>query len=405
MQRIERVEAGLRERLADPPWKTMDLTDRMAYYAVPGLSIAVIDDGRVAWAKGYGLLETGGSRAVTPETLFQPGSIGKPMVALATLQLVESGLLDLDQDISQQLTSWQIPENPFTATRKVTLRRLLSHSAGVTVGGFVGYRQGAPLPDLQQVLDGMPPANSPPIVVDLMPGTQERYSGGGYMIVQQLLEDVTGQPLPELMQQLVLDPLGMDASTFIWPLPEEMRPAAARGHRASGAAIPGGWHIYPEAGAGASLWSTPTDVARFAIDLTNSYNGEGDSLLSHAMSMEMLTPLINDRGLGLLVYDDGADRFYFMHPGANDGYKSVLVVYPERRQGVVIMTNSDAGDQLWREVLNSVSVEYGWTRDRTWLYAGILAGIIAVALGVLTRYRRGSKSGPRPEEPSELDAG
>jgi CubicO group peptidase (beta-lactamase class C family) len=340
----------------------------------------MIDDGRIAWMKGYGVLEIGTTRPVTPETLFQPASLGKPIVAMAALHFVETGLLNLDRDVNEQLASWQVPENSLTQHQRVTLRRLLSHSAGVTVAGFVGYRQGMAVPNLQQILDGLPPANSDPILVDITPGTQERYSGGGYMIVQQLLEDVTGKPLPALLQQVVLQPLGMTSSVADWPLPESLHSLAAHGHRADGSPIAGGWHTYPEVGAGASMWSTPSDISRFVIQLMDAYRGGGADLISQAMATEMLSPQINNRGLGPLVYDDGGDLFYFMHPGANDGYKSVLVGYPERQQGVVIMTNSDNGDLLWREILNSISAEYGWVPDRTLLYILLVFACLIVAV-------------------------
>ncbi len=213
-RRIERVEQGLLNAQGDPPWKRMGLVERMAHYNVPGVSMAVINDYRVEWVKGYGVLEAGNSERVTPETLFQVASVAKPVVAVAALQYVEKGTLELDGDVNQRLVSWHLPENKFTTQEKVTLRRLLSHSAGVTVHGFRGYAQGEAIPNLEQILDGEPPANSPPIRVNAVPGRQFRYSGGGYMIVQQLLEDVTGRPFPEIMQSAVLEPWGMTASTF-----------------------------------------------------------------------------------------------------------------------------------------------------------------------------------------------
>jgi CubicO group peptidase (beta-lactamase class C family) len=255
------------------------------------------------------VLAAGSNEPVAPETLFQTASIGKPVVAAAALHLIEQGLLDLDADVNQSLESWQVHENPFTADEKVTLRRLLSHSAGVTVEAFRGYAQGEEIPDLRQILDGAPPANSPPVQIEIAPGTQQRYSGGGYMVVQQLIEDVTGDPFPETMQDFVLEPLGMDSSTFTYPLPDHLKHSAAAGHRSDGSPIPGGWHTYPEMGSGASLWSTPTDLANFAIGLMNSYNGQPGGVLSQDMAREMLTPQIDSRGLGPVILDEGGDLF------------------------------------------------------------------------------------------------
>ena len=387
-RRIRNVEDGLLKAYGNSPWERMEITDRMAYHNVPGVSIAAINDYQVEWARGYGVLEAGGSEQVTPETLFQVASIAKPVVAVAALYYVERGFVDLDSDVNSRLVSWQVPENEFTVEEKVTLRRLLSHSAGVTVGGFRGYALGEEVPNLQQILNGEWPANSPPIRVDIVPGIQYRYSGGGYMIVQQLMEDVTGEPFQDIIQNSVLEPWGMTASTFESPLPERLRTIAAFGHRADGLPIPGGWHTYPEMGSGASMWSTPSDLAQFGIGVMLSYAGESDEVLSQAMAIQMLTPQIDDRGLGPVVHDDGGDLFYFMHPGANDGYKSVLVVYPQRGQGVVILTNGDNGDALWREILNSVSIEYGWVEDNTALYVSVAITIILVFVGILILSRR-----------------
>lgn len=270
-----------------------------------------------------------------------------------------------------------------TTVEKVTLRRLLGHSAGVTVHGFRGYAQGEAVPNLKQILDGEPPANSLPIRVDTVPGTQFRYSGGGFMIVQQLLEDVTGEPFPEIVQSTVLMPWGMNASTFESPLPEDLWSNAASGHRVDGKVIPGGWHTYPEMGSGASMWSTPSDLARFAIGVMQAYSGQSNNVLSQEMAIEMLTPGLGGCGLGLFVDDDGGDLFYFQHDGANDGYKSYLLAYPKRGQGVVIMTNGDNGDALWREIRNSVNIEYGWLSDNTALYVVITIVIVFAFVSVL----------------------
>lgn len=391
-KKIERVEQGLLADQSDPPWKGMNLADRMAYHKVPGVSIAVINDYQIEWAKGYGVLEAGRDQPVTTETLFQTGSIAKPIVAAAALHYVEAGDLDLDGDVNNKLVSWKIPENEFTAQAPVTLRRLLSHSAGMTFQGFRGYAQGEAIPNRQQILDGETPANSPPIRVNFVPGTQYFYSGGGYMIVEQLLVDIVGKPFDVVMQETVLGPLQMDASTFEYPLPEKLTPIAASGHRVDGRVIPGGWHTYPEMGAGGSPWATPSDMARFYIDLMLTYTGQSEKIISHEMVVEMLTPQIGDRGLGPWINDEGGDLFYFGHPGANDGYKSYMVAYPKRGQGLVIMTNSDAGDALYYEILNSVTNEYGWVRDYSILYTGIVVIlIIGVVMFLIWRRKRSGK--------------
>ena len=386
--RVRRVEHGLLAAQGDPPWKRMSLAERMATYNVPGVSIAVINDYQVEWARGYGVLEAGRDERVTPETLFQAASVAKPVIAVAALHYAERGLVGLDSDINRNLVSWQVPENPYTAEERVTLRRLLSHTAGVTVHGFRGYAQGEAVPNLLQILDGKPPANSPPIRVDTVPGTQVRYSGGGYMIVQQLLEDVAGMPFPEIVRGTVLEPWGMSSSTLESPLPEDLWAIAATGHRADGRAIPGRWHTYPEMGAGGSMWSTPSDLARFGIGVMLAYAGQSDDVISQEMAIQMLSPQLEGRGLGPFLGDDGGDRFYLAHDGANDGFKSYLVAYPKRGQGVVIMTNGDNGAALWREILNGVSGEYGWLRDNTSLYVGITVVLVLALVGILFLRRR-----------------
>jgi CubicO group peptidase (beta-lactamase class C family) len=388
-RRIERVEHGLLSEQGDPPWKRMDLAERMAYHNVPGVSIAVINDFQIEWAKGYGVLEAGMDQPVTTDTIFQPGSTAKPIVAMAALHYVEAGDLELDSDVNNKLVSWKVPENEFTTQAPATLRRLLSHSAGMPYVPLHGYAQGLAIPNRQQILDGEPPANSEPVRVVIVPGTQYSYSNGGYLVVEQLLTDVVRMPFDVIMQEIVLEPLHMDASTFKYPLPENLAPIAASGHRIDGRVIPGGWHTNPEMGPGGSAWATPSDMARFYIDLMLTYTGQSENIISQDMAVEMLTPQIEDRGLGPWVNDEGGDLFYFGHPGATDGYRSYIVVYPKRGQGVVIMTNSDNGEWLYQEILNSVSVEYGWLEDYTYLlYVGLTFALLFGFAGSLYLVKR-----------------
>lgn len=386
-RKIERVENGLLAEQSDPPWQGMNLIDRMAYYKVPGVSIAVINNFQIEWAKAYGVVEAGKDQPVTTETLFQPGSTAKPITAMAALHYVEAGALGLDNDVNNQLVSWKIPENDYTAQAAVTLRRLLSHSAGVVEVPLIGYAQGLAIPNRQQIMDGEPPANSQPVRVEAVPGSQFFYSNGGYLIVEQLLVDVVGMPFDVMMQKTVLDPLDMDASTFQSPIPENLAPIAASGHLADGRVIPGKWHNFPELGTGGGMWTTASDLARFYIDLMLTYTGESEKIISHEMAVEMLTPLLDSRGLGPWIGDDGGDLFYFLHPGATDGYKSYIVGYPKKGQGIVILTNSDASDALFDEIVNSMTQEYGWARNYTLLATGVVV-ILMIGLVVFLIWRR-----------------
>ena len=330
----------------------------MEAYSVPGFSIAVFRDFQVEWAKGYGVLSEEGGEPVTPTTLFQAASISKPVAAAAALSLVQEGLLDLDEDINQKLKSWRVPENESTAEKKVTLRGILSHTAGLTVHGFPGYAQGKDVPALVQILDGEKPANTAPIRVDTIPGTLWRYSGGGYTVMQQLLIDVLGRPFPEILWERVLEPAGMVDSTYEQPLPESRYAQASTAHLRNGKPVKGGWHTYPEMAA-AGLWTTPTDLCRFALAVMEAFHGRSEAPLSQATVREMLTEVDGRYGLGFSVEGEG-ETLRFSHGGSNAGFKCYLVAWAHSGEGVAIMTNGDIGRSLSTEVLSSLAMEYGW---------------------------------------------
>lgn len=354
--RIARITSAV---LATPvirgePARYLPLAERMAELGVPGASVAVFEDGDIVWARGWGLADVGSGRAVTPETLFQAASIAKPVAALAALRLVENGAIGLDDDVNARLTSWRVPDNEFTSARKVTLRTLLNHSAGTTVSGFPGYGPGEPLPSTVGVLDGA--GNTDPVRVFNAPGERWRYSGGGYTVMQLLLEDVSGQPFAELMRRSVLEPLGMSRSTYEQPLPADRHAAAATGYEPRGSAVDGRWHVYPEQAA-AGLWTTPTDLARYAIAIQRAYAGAPDAVLGASLAQEMLTPGMNDHGLGPGLSAGGT---IFGHGGANRGFVGEFMAFVDGRGGVAVMTNSDLGGRLAREIILTVATEYGW---------------------------------------------
>ena len=301
-QRIRQVETDIVSIPLDGGQAPLqfNLKQLMEALNVPGLSVAVIDDFKIAWTKTYGVTEAGTSTSVTANTLFQAGSISKPVAATGALYLVEHGKLSLDENVNQELKTWKVPDNEFTATQKVTLRRLLDHSAGLTVHGFPGYAIGEPLPTLVQIFNGEKPANTAPIRVDFVPGTKSRYSGGGITIEQQLILNATGKSFPQFMHETVLAPIGMTNSTYQQPLPPALAALAASGTRADGKVLPGKWHIYPEMAA-AGLWTTPTDLAKFAIEIALSKNGKSNRALSETMTRQMLTPQIDDVGLGFFL--------------------------------------------------------------------------------------------------------
>ncbi|HWS56194.1 MAG TPA: serine hydrolase [Pyrinomonadaceae bacterium] len=357
--RARRVEQGLLPAVlvrGQPAWT---LAERMRHYKTPGVSVAVIRDFKVEWARGYGVKDVETGEPVTERTLFQAGSISKPVAAMAALRKVEQGRLSLDEDVNRKLVSWKLPENEFTAKRKVTLAHLLSHTAGLTVHGFPGYAAGAPLPTVPQILDGAGPANTAPVRVDSEPGTRFRYSGGGTTIAQLLLTDVERKPFPEIARETVLAPLGMKDSTYEQPLPPAWRGRAASAHTADGRRVEGKAHVYPEMAA-AGLWTTPTDLAKFGIEVQLSLRGKSNKVISKATAERMVTPHVSeDVGLGFFVQKRGG-HIYFGHDGSDEGFLARLLVHRDKGYGAAVMVNSNGGGQLIGEIFRAVAREYGW---------------------------------------------
>ena len=394
--RIQRVENGIAPipLRASEPATPLNIEKLMALYRCPGLSVAVIDNFKVAWAKGYGVTEAGTHTPVTVHTLFQAGSISKPVAATGTLSLVEHGKLSLDENVNLKLKSWQVPDNEFTKDQKVTLRRILSHSAGLTVHGFPGYEVGTPIPTLVQIFNGEPPANTDPIRVDIVPGTKYRYSGGGVTLEQQLVIDVTGKPFPLFMQETVLDKIGMADSTYEQPLPPARAALTATGTRADGKLIPSKWHIYPEMAA-AGLWTTATDLAKFGIEIALSKQGKANHVLSQTTTQEMLKPQIEQIGLGFFLASHKNPE-EFGHNGADEGFQALLIMFADTGKGVAIMANSDNGISVANAVTQSVANEYGWKYTPDQVSATELLMVVANNMGpeaVISRYSELKKSG------------
>lgn len=325
---------------------------------IPGLSLCIIDGGKIVKAKGFGIVEKGRVERVTADTLFMAASISKPVTAAAALVLVDRGKLLLDEDVNLKLTGWKVPENDFTKQGKVTLRKLLSHSAGTSGAFFEGYGVSDALPSLVQILNGETPAKSPPILVETVPGTQWNYSGGGYLIVQQLLIDIEGKPFPDLMREDVLMPLGMTNSTFQQPLPPDKRTRAATGHDGARTAVAGRWHVYPEMAA-AGLWTTASDLARFAMAIQQSLGGSSTRLLSQPMARQMVTRQKENSGLGVFVEGKG-NTSRFSHFGRDEGFDSALIAYIETGKGVVILTNANDDSRFGARILRRIAELYQW---------------------------------------------
>jgi CubicO group peptidase (beta-lactamase class C family) len=389
--RILRVENGL---LPDnvikvQPVPRMKLVDNMKEYGTPGVSIAVINDYKIEWARGYGVLAQGSSEPVTPDTVFQAASISKPVTTLMAMRLVQQGKLSLDEDVNQKLVSWKVPENEFTRERKANLRGILTHTAGFDVLMYEGTPAGEPLPTALQVLNGEKPATNPAIRAVYVPGTKNVYSGGGFLVLQQLLIDETGKPFPQLADELVFRPLGMKRTTFQQPLPANLQANAAAGTQ-RGAPVKGKWLIKPNMASG-GLWSTPSDLARFVIELQQARLGKSRKVLNRKTANLMIPPLesqvsggdgasVKVRGLGLGV--TGEDQnLRFSHGGYTSGYRCEMVGFGNGK-AVVVMTNGSS-QGLLREILRSVATEYGWTAPE---YLPKERTLVTVELRVLESY-------------------
>ncbi|MGF6114710.1 CubicO group peptidase (beta-lactamase class C family) [Janthinobacterium lividum] len=325
---------------------------------IPGLSLAIIENGKIVRAQGYGVTEKGGKTPVSPHTLFQAGSVSKPVAALGALHLVEQGKLALDEDVNTRLLTWKLPDSTLAAEQKVTLRRLLSHNAGLTVHGFPGYASNAPLPGVVQVLDGEKPANTAPIRVDIVPGSKVRYSGGGYTVMQQMVADVSGQAFPDYMRDAVLKPLGMQESSYLQPPPAERARLNASGHLADRSMVVGRWHVYPEMAA-AGLWTNASDLARFAIGVQQSLAGRSNPLISAALTQQMLTPQIENAGLGVFLHGSGSAQ-RFSHGGRDEGFDTLLTAFSRTGQGAVIMINANDNSRMMDRLTAAIGRAYRW---------------------------------------------
>lgn len=363
-ERRRRVERGLKP---GPEARASEVTDslvldRMALYGVPGMSVAIIENGRIDWTAGYGTLAGDDARPVTPETLFQCCSTSKMVAALAALRLVAGGKLNLDADVNDILTGWKLRDAKGDE-RPVTLRQVLSHTGGINVHGAPGYARGSEIPTLDQVLDGRAPAITAPIRVTSEPGRQFRYSAGGYCILQRMIEIVTGQAFEEAAKSMVLDPLGMHHSTFAQPLPQGLWPQAAAAHLTlERTPASGRWFVYPEQAVG-GLWTCATDLAQVVIEMHRASSGPG-RVLTQALYEEMVTVHTDNWNSGLGVYISNATDpggAYFSHTGAHLGWQAVLMGYAGLGKGAVVLVNNGyTGSELYREFLLSAAEEYGW---------------------------------------------
>jgi|GEM_PF-411184 len=367
-EHIRRIESSIAPSAVAPNLPPLSLAERMKQLGVPGVSIAFIHDGKIAWARGYGFTRKGGA-PVTANTLFQAGSISKMVSTAGILRETEKGKIDLDADVRGYLKNWSIPENKLTKGTRISLRQLLSHTAGMSVHGFAGYAQDAALPTTIEILNGRTPSNSQPVVAQYAPGKRFSYSGGGYVIAQQALNDATGIPFAELMRRNLFVPLGMTQSSFTQQRTAAQMRQAATPYRGWGEPVRGGAHIYPEM-APAGLWTTASDLARFVIAIQNALANQPQPGLSSALARQLTKPVATPKmtsmviggipnGYGLGVVTGAGDHPFFWHDGQDEGFTSTLVAF-QNGDAVVVLNNGDTGGELGGDIVRTIAREYGW---------------------------------------------
>ena len=367
--RIARITSSLQQPLVieGQPVEHRTLDEAMRQHAVPAVSVAVIDNGELAWARAWGVIEAGSDAPVTPETIFQAGSVSKPVAALLALALVDDGVLELDRPINEALRSWKVPDNEFTRTRAVTLRHTITHQAGFTPFAYSIPRDGRQFPAMAALLAGGID-DWPAVGVEFVPGSRLAYSNSGYCVLQLVLEDRSRLSLHQLATQLMFGPLKMGHSRFDDPISAALLATAACGHRREPAADGQGQvavpvedkaRIAPAATGG--LWTTPTDLARLAIEVTRAWRGESELLVSKQLARAFLTPQVENEGLGIYLQGEGP-TLAARHGGAMTGFTTQLVFYPEAGKGVALMVNSEGqgAQMLATELIATIANEYAW---------------------------------------------
>jgi CubicO group peptidase (beta-lactamase class C family) len=359
-EQIARVETSLSGGLVIDG-KLYNLSERMKHYNVAGLSVAVIDNYQIVWAKGYGDADKKEGRKVTTNTLFEPGSISKSLNAVGILQLAQQGKLDLYQDLNQYLVNWKFPYDTVSHGKKITTAQLLSHTAGLSVYGFPGYQRDSVIPAVTDILDGRRPSNTEAVRSLADPGTGPRYSGGGILITQQMLTDLTKQPYEQYMDEQVLHPLGMNNSSYGQPPAASRRKNLATGYKSNGNEVPGKYFVYPEKAA-AGLWTTPTDICKYILEMQQAYQGKSSKVLNQEMVKLHVTPYKNDVAMGTFIQNRNGEK-YFDHTASNEGFSGLFIGGLTNGKGAAIFVNSDDATIAF-ELLNSIALAYNWTGFR-----------------------------------------
>lgn len=354
---ISWIENNLMNKIQidDETSKTYTILEKMEAYNIPGISIAIAKEGKLVYAKGFGIANSTAKTNVNAKTLFQAASISKPITALAILKLVEQGKVDLDTDVNKYLKPWKVEKNDYTVVEKVTLRRLLTHTAGITVHGFPGYSSRDEIPTTIEILEGQ--GNTPVITVDTIPGSIWRYSGGGYTIIQQIIKDVSGQELSQFMADHIFPVLGMKDSFFATSLENSNHKNISCAYDSKGKLYKGNWYNYPEHAA-AGLWTTPSDLIKYCLHIQANYK-ESNGILPSNLIQEMLTPHDNNWGLGPALININ-DELLFGHSGKNVGFTNNMYAFIEKGDAIVVLTNGDNGNRIIEDIVRATSNFYNW---------------------------------------------
>jgi len=361
--KIKQVESNLYPllQIEDSVYRPSTIEQRLKELGINGVSVAVINNYKLDWAKGYGMADVKTNKRVTAGTLFLAGSISKSVNALGVLRLADQKKIDLEKNINDYLRSWKFPEDSFSKNKKITIANLLSHSAGLSVHGFPGYTPGDSVPTVKQILDGQRPANTAAVRSIFEPGLKFKYSGGGTTISQLIVSDVSGLPYENYMQKEVLQPLGMNNSTYKQPYTNGNCESYATAYYGDGKDVKGRFHVYPEMAA-AGLWTHPTDLSKFIIETQLSHAGKSKKVLSQNITKKMLSFYVDSAvGLGVFFNKEGGQQF-FSHGGADEGFRAFYFGSFENGYGAVVMVNSDNG-RIMNEIMSSIETVYGWPKQ------------------------------------------
>ncbi|MFZ3590359.1 serine hydrolase domain-containing protein [Bacillus sp. DJP31] len=336
--------------------KNINIEERMKFYNVTGLSITLLENGQISGTENYGLLEVKSNRKVNDDSIFSACSISKFLTGMLTIKLVEEGLLDLDDDVNESLTSWKVPENDFTKSKKVTLRNLLSHQSGIKdpEGSFSELNSKIEIPSMVELLMGETPYCKVPIDVKCVPESEFHYSDAGFCIIQQLIEDVTAKPFHQVMKEQIFEPLGMEISQLNTTMLEVDRENFSCGHNKNGALVDGKYPIYPYPAA-SGLWITSLDLAELVLELINAVKGESKVGISGSLAKEMITPQRGKSWTGLGVFLEGSEKeLEITSMGWGVGFQCMMVAYPHLEKGAVIMTNAELGVHQLKGIIGEI---------------------------------------------------